>query len=66
MLLVENPGYIFVRESAATTEENYKSLHQRRRDHRRPSHQRQLKDRKGDQRGGGSEWEPIKILLEGD
>jgi hypothetical protein len=24
-----------------------------------------LKDRKGDQRGG-SEWEPIKILLEGD
>jgi hypothetical protein len=20
----------------------------------------------GDQRGGGSEWEPIKILLEGD
>jgi hypothetical protein len=25
-----------------------------------------VKDRKGDQRGGGSEWEPIKILLEGD
>jgi hypothetical protein len=26
-----------------------------------------LKDRLGDQRGGGgSEWEPIKILLEGD
>jgi hypothetical protein len=25
----------------------------------------QLKDRLGDQRGG-SEWEPIKILLEGD
>jgi hypothetical protein len=25
---VENPGYIFVRESAATMEENYKSLHQ--------------------------------------
>jgi hypothetical protein len=26
----------------------------------------QVKDRLGDQRGGGSEWEPIKILLEGD
>jgi hypothetical protein len=25
-----------------------------------------LKDRLGDQRGGGSEWELIKILLEGD
>jgi hypothetical protein len=25
-----------------------------------------VKDRLGDQRGGGSEWEPIKILLEGD
>jgi hypothetical protein len=25
---VENPGYIFVRESAATMEENYKSFHQ--------------------------------------
>jgi hypothetical protein len=28
LLLVENPGYIFVRESAATMEENYKSFHQ--------------------------------------
>jgi hypothetical protein len=27
-LPVENPGYIFVRESAATMEENYKSFHQ--------------------------------------
>jgi hypothetical protein len=26
---------------------------------------RQLKDQLGDQRGGGSEWEPIKILLKG-
>jgi hypothetical protein len=25
-----------------------------------------MKDRLGDQRGGGSQWEPIKILLEGD
>jgi hypothetical protein len=25
-----------------------------------------MKDRLGDQRGGGSEWEPIKILLKGD
>jgi hypothetical protein len=25
-----------------------------------------VKDLLGDQRGGGSEWEPIKILLEGD
>jgi hypothetical protein len=25
-----------------------------------------LKDRLGDQRGGGGEWEPMKILLEGD
>jgi hypothetical protein len=25
-----------------------------------------LKNQTGDQRGGGSEWEPIKILLEGD
>jgi hypothetical protein len=29
------------------------------------SPQKELKDRLGDQRGG-SEWEPIKILLEGD
>jgi hypothetical protein len=28
LLPVENPGYIFVRESAATMEENYKSFHQ--------------------------------------
>jgi hypothetical protein len=28
LLLVENPRYIFVRESAATMEENYKSFHQ--------------------------------------
>jgi hypothetical protein len=28
LLPVENPGYLFVRESAATMEENYKSLHQ--------------------------------------
>jgi hypothetical protein len=24
----------------------------------------EVKDRRGDQRGGGGEWEPIKILLE--
>jgi hypothetical protein len=28
LLPVENPGYIFVRESAATMEESYKSFHQ--------------------------------------
>jgi hypothetical protein len=28
LLPVENPGYLFVRESAATMEENYKSFHQ--------------------------------------
>jgi hypothetical protein len=28
MLPVENPGYIFVRESAATMEESYKPFHQ--------------------------------------
>jgi hypothetical protein len=28
LLLVKNPGYIFVRESAATMEENYKFFHQ--------------------------------------
>jgi hypothetical protein len=28
LLPVENPGYIFVRGSAATMKENYKSLHQ--------------------------------------
>jgi hypothetical protein len=28
LLPVQNPGYIFVRESAATMEENYKSFHQ--------------------------------------
>jgi hypothetical protein len=28
LLPVENPGYIFVRESAATIEESYKSFHQ--------------------------------------
>jgi hypothetical protein len=28
LLPVENPGYIFVRESAATMEENYKYFHQ--------------------------------------
>jgi hypothetical protein len=28
--------------------------------------QASLKDRLGNQGGGGSEWEPIKILLEGD
>jgi hypothetical protein len=28
LLPVENPGYIFARESAATMEENYKSFHQ--------------------------------------
>jgi hypothetical protein len=28
LLLVENPGYLFVNESATTTEENYKSFHQ--------------------------------------
>jgi hypothetical protein len=27
---------------------------------------RNMKDRLGEQRGGGSDWEPIKILLEGD
>jgi hypothetical protein len=27
LLSVETPGYIFVRESAATMEENYKSFH---------------------------------------
>jgi hypothetical protein len=31
LLLVENPGYIFVRESAAIIEETYKLFHQRRR-----------------------------------
>jgi hypothetical protein len=31
----------------------------------RSRHSSRLKDRLGDQRGG-SEWEPIKILLEGD
>jgi hypothetical protein len=31
-----------------------------------PLSNKPLKDRLGDQRGGGSEWEPIKILLEGD
>jgi hypothetical protein len=25
-----------------------------------------VKDQLSDQRGGGSEWEPIKIFLEGD
>jgi hypothetical protein len=35
LLPVENPGYIFVRESAATMEETYKLFHPRRRDHRR-------------------------------
>jgi hypothetical protein len=29
LLPVENPGYIFVRESVATMEENYKSFHQK-------------------------------------
>jgi hypothetical protein len=28
LLPVENPGYLFVRESAATMKENYKSFHQ--------------------------------------
>jgi hypothetical protein len=28
LLPIENPGYLFVRESAATMEENYKSFHQ--------------------------------------
>jgi hypothetical protein len=28
LLQVETPGYLFVRESAATMEENYKSFHQ--------------------------------------
>jgi hypothetical protein len=28
LLPVENPGYIFVRESATTMEESYKSFHQ--------------------------------------
>jgi hypothetical protein len=32
---------------------------------RRPPDPPRVKDRKGDQRGG-SEWELIKILLEGD
>jgi hypothetical protein len=31
-----------------------------------PEGEEGVKDRLGDQRGGGSEWEPIKILLEGD
>jgi hypothetical protein len=35
LLPVENPGFIFVRESAAIMEETYKPFHRRRRDHRR-------------------------------
>jgi hypothetical protein len=42
LLSVENPRYLFVRESAAIMEENYKPFHQRKRDHCRLNHHRNL------------------------